>query len=167
MLLRNKDKNKISKDSGKGIRNVKKQLDLDLPSSRIEILYKFKRVFRQIEKNFTAVPFWRNGLIWSAITTIIGVTIIITVLIGKFYSNLPPEVPLVYNTLEEKWENYPKIFLFAVPIMLILLGILNIRLLQKVYYMNKKLTLMICLLITITYILELIAVNEILVISTS
>lgn len=145
----------------------KRQLGLNLKFSRLELFYKLKRASTRIEKNFVALPFWRNGLIWSTITAIVGITIITTVLIGKNYLDLPQQVPLIYDLLESKWKSYPKIFFFFVPLMLISFGIINIQFLQKVYYMNKNLALMICLVLTISYFLGLIAVNEILIICTS
>lgn len=148
-------------------KDEKKQLDLELKFSRFEIFYRIRRFSRQIEKQFTALPFWRNGLIWLAIGSIVGVTIITTLIIGKHYLNLPQEVPIIYNTLEGNWKSYPKIFLFFVPLVFVLVGILNIQILQRAYYMNKKLTLMICFLISVTYFLGLIAVNEIIIICTS
>ena len=156
MLLRKKSK-----------KSEKRQLGFELKPSRFELFYKFKRLTTQVEKSFTVLPFWRNGLIWMAISTIIGITIITTLIIGKSYLKLPEQVPLIYDTLEEDWQSFPKIYFFGVPLILVLIGILNIQLLQKVYYMNKKLTLMICILITLTYFLGLAAVNEILIICTS
>jgi len=158
-LKGDKKKNQISKE--------KKQLDLDLPSSKIEFFFKLKRKFKRVEENFTAIPFWRNGLIWATITTVISVSIITTILIGKYYDKLPPDVPIIYDTYNERWDSYPKIFIFSIPVLLIVLGFLNVRLLQRVYFMNKKLTLMICIIMTGLYIFELIAVNEILLICIS
>lgn len=156
MLLRPKDK------------NVKRpQLGLGLKFSQLELFYKFKRFAAQVEKNFTALPFWRNGIIWISIVTIIGVTIISTLLISKHYLDLPEDIPLIYDTLEAKWKSFPKFFFFSVPLILIIIGICNLQILTKVYYMNKRLTLMICLVLTASYFLVLIAVNEILIISTS
>jgi len=143
------------------------QMGFKLKFSRLEFLYKFKRTSRQIEKQFTALPFWRNGLIWLAIASIIGVTITSTLMIGKHYLDLPHRIPLIYDTLEGKWKNFPKIYFFFAPLIFVLIGIINIQILQKIYYMNKKLTLMICILITVTYSLGLIAVNEILILCTS
>jgi len=145
----------------------KPQLGLNLKFSRLEFLYKLKRINRRIEKNFTVLPFWRNGMIWAAIAFIIGITTIITLTIARKYSALPPEVPLIYDTVSEKWQSFPKMFFFAVPIALIVIGIIIIQLLQKVYYMNKRLTLMICLIICMIYLLSLLAVNEIILFSTT
>ena len=147
--------------------NQNRQLDLKLGYSKAEILYKLKRLASNVEKNFTALPFWRNGLIWAKIISVFSVSVISLLLIGKSYSKLPPQIPLVYNTQEEEWKLIPKIFVFTVPFGFLMLGVANIQLLRRVYYMNKKLTLMICFTITITYLLGLLAVNEILLISTS
>jgi uncharacterized membrane protein YqhA len=160
----------LSKNSKEKIKQEKKkklQMGLGLSFSRFEIFYKIKRKLREVEKNFTVLPFWQNGWIWASISTMIGITIISTLLIGKFYSQLPPEVPIVFIPEEEKWMNLPRLSLFTVPLILIIVGIINIYILQKVYYMNKRLTLMICLILVITYILELVGINEILIISTS
>lgn len=138
------------------------QLDMDLKSSRFELYYKLKRMVSRIEKNYTLLPFWRNALIWAAIMSVISVSIISTVMIFKSYSGLPTRVPLIYNAVDEGWESYPKIYLYVIPLLLFAVGIVNIRILQKVYYMNKKLTLMICMLITVLYLIELVALNHIL-----
>lgn len=153
----------LKKDSTK----EKPQLGLNLRFSRLEFLFKVKRMNRRIEKNFTVLPFWRNGLIWTAIASIIGITTIITLTIAKKYGDLPPEVPLIYDTVLEKWQSYPKMFFFSIPIILIVIGIIIIQLLQRVYYMNKKLTIMICIIISVVYMLSLLAVNEIILFSTS
>jgi len=142
-----------------------RQLDLELSYTRFEIIYKILRFGRYIEKMFTVLPFWRNGFIWLAITSSLGISIISTLLISKYFSDLPEEVPLLYNTTEETWKRFPKIYLYGIPLVFLFFGIISIQLLQRVYYMNKKMTLMICSLIPITYFLGLIALNEILTIS--
>jgi len=148
-------------------REKARQLDMELSHSRIEILYKLKRLATSVEKQFTAVPIWRNVLMWIAVSSTIGISIIITLLVNRHYNQLPPEVPILYDSYNESWDSYPRVFLFTVPLVLLVFGLLSIRMLQKVYYMNKKLTLMICALITISYIFEYIAVSEILNISTT
>jgi len=144
-----------------------RQLGFKLKFSRLEVFYKFKRLASRIEKNFTVLPFWKSGLIWLAITSMIGITIITTLIIGKNYLRLPQSIPLLYSAIERDWRSVPKIFLFSIPLLSIILGIINIQLLQKVYYMNKRLTLTICVILTVTYFLEFLAVNEILIICTS
>jgi hypothetical protein len=140
------------------------QLDLKISSKR-ELLYRFKRWVRKVERDFTVLPFWRNGYIWILIISILSVSIINTLLIAKKYSLLPPEVPILYITEVQKWQSFPRIFLFMVPLALFLIGVVNIRLLQRAYYMNKRLTQMICLLLAVAYILELIGVNELILLS--
>ncbi len=158
----------IRKDKKKEDKTAKvKQLDMELSHSKIELFYKLKRIAKNVEKQFTAIPIWRNILMWIAVSSTIGISIIITLMVNKSYSKLPPEIPIIYDTFNERWNNYPRVFLFAVPLTLLIIGLLNIRMLQKVYYMNKKLTLMICALITISYIFEFLAISEVLNISTT
>lgn len=162
MLIRkSKKKNKDNK------KEKAKQLDMKLSHSKIELFYKLKRIARDIEKQFTAIPIWRNILMWIAVSSTIGISIIITLMVNKSYNQLPPEIPIIYDSFNERWDNYPRVFLFAVPLTLLTIGLLNIRMLQKVYYMNKKLTQMMCILITISFIFEFIAISEILDISTT
>ncbi|MBN2016109.1 hypothetical protein JW766_04730 [Candidatus Dojkabacteria bacterium] len=145
----------------------KDQLGLGISRSKFALFPRFKLLTRQIEKNFIVLPFWRNGYIWAAIISIIATNIAVIIFISRFYPKLPPEVPLIYDTVNERWDSFPRAFLYLIPIVLVIFGFLNIRLLQKVYYMNKRLTLMISLLIAVIFFLELIAVNELLIISTS
>lgn len=142
------------------------QLGMGLKYSRFEFLFKLKRLARQVEKNYTVLPFWQNGYIWAAISSIFGVTAIVMILIISRFADLPPEIPLVYDIQEENWQSYPKIFMFLIPASLLILGILNIQILRKTYYMNKRLTLMICLIITISSFLTLVASREIILLAT-
>lgn len=160
MLIR---KNKKKRDRTEKV----KQLDMKLSHSKIELFYKLKRIAKGVEKQFTAIPIWRNILMWIAVSSTIGISIIITLMVNRCYSELPPEIPIVYDTFNDRWDNYPRVFLFAVPLVLLIIGLLNIRMLQKVYYMNKKLTLMICALVTISFVFEFIAISEVLNISTT
>lgn len=140
---------------------------MNLRFSRLELLYKLRRFSRKVEQTFLVVPFWRNGFIWAGIMSILCITVIITVLVGKYYELLPPDIPLLYDTASDVWLSYPKMFTFAIPIALVTTGIIIIQVLQKVYYMNKKMTLMICIIISGIYFLALIAVNEIIVLQIS
>lgn len=153
-------KERIQKDE-------KKQYDLNLKFSRFEVFYALIRRAKSIEKRFTVLPFWRGGLIWTAIISIFAITFITIILVLNNYDNLPPNIPLIYDTIEERWESYPKLYILSIPSLLAVLGIINIKFLQKVYYMNKRLTLMVCLLLTIIYFLGLIGINEIISLSTS
>lgn len=142
------------------------QLGMGLKYSKFEFLFKLKRLARQVERNYTVLPFWQNGYIWAAISSIFGVTAIILVLIISRFSELPPEVPLLYDIQEENWESYPRIFMLLIPAALLVLGMINIQILRKTYYMNKRLTLMICLIITISSLLTLVASREIILLAT-
>ncbi|MBU0976518.1 MAG: hypothetical protein ABIE03_00790 [Patescibacteria group bacterium] len=142
-----------------------RQLGIGLRYSRFEILFKLKRLARKVEKNYTVLPFWQNGFIWAAISSVFGVSAIILMVIIRKLEMLPPEIPLLYDIEEESWQSYPKALLFVIPAGLLFLGIVNIQILRKTYYMNKRLTLMICLLVTVLSMLTLVATREILMLA--
>ena len=137
-----------------------KQIDLGLKHSKFEFIYKFKRIVRDVEKDFTALPLWRGELVWIAIVFMIFTSIVTTILIKNSYDKLPPYVPILYNISEESWYTFPKVYLFMIPFIILILGILNINYFKKVYYMNKKLSGMICIILIIVYVFEVIAVKE-------
>ena len=95
------------------------------------------------------------------------ISIITLAMIFKHYSELPPEIPLLYNSSEEKWDLLPKMYIFSIPAAYFVLGFINIQVLRQAYYMNKKMTLMICFSMTILYLLGLLAANEIITLSIS
>ncbi|MDD3647792.1 MAG: hypothetical protein PHS44_04830 [Candidatus Dojkabacteria bacterium] len=142
-----------------------KQLGINLRYSKFEFIYKLKRLARKVEKNYTVLPFWQNGLIWTAIFSVFGVSSIIIMMLIKRYHQLPNEVPLIYDIENESWRSFQKILLYTIPGGLLILGILNIQVLRKTYYMNKRLTLMICLLLTVLSFLTLVATTEIMMLS--
>ena len=154
-----------TKAKDKGIPK-EQQINMGLRYSRLEFLYKLKRMARRVEKDYTVLPFWQNALIWAAIISVFCVSIIAFILIRKNYSSLPPEIPLIFDLQEENWKSYPKVYIFSVPVVLILTGFINIQVLKKVYYMNKNMTLMICFLIVLTSLLSLAALNEIILLTT-
>ncbi len=144
---------------------INEQIDLGIKHSKLEFFYKLKRLASNIEKKYTVLPFWQNGFIWLSIISTIGFPTLIFIQIAKSYSKLPPDIPFIYNTQLDKWKSVPRITTFLLPITLFILGLVNIRYLQKVYYMNKRMTLMICFMSSILYMLEYLAINEIIVLS--
>ena len=143
-----------------------KQFDLELKYSRLEPFYKIKRFSKNIEKTFTVIPFWRNGVIWAAITSIAASCVLLMVMNTKYYHRLPPQIPLIFDIQSGQWQSVPKIFIWTVPFIVGALGIANLHILRKVYYMNKSMTLMICILLVISCFLSVISINEIFIIST-
>ncbi len=142
-----------------------KQLDLELKYSRLEALYKFKRFSKEIEKTFTVLPFWSNGIIWAAIISIATTCVLIMLMNMSYYHKLPPQIPFIYNIPKAEWQAVPKIFIWAVPFILGLLGAINLHFLRKAYYMNKNMALTICIFLVIASFLIVFSVNEIFIIS--
>jgi len=155
----------INRKKSKKKNKKEQQLDMELSHSKFELFYKLRRFAKNVEKQFTAIPIWRNALMWIAVSSTIGISIIVTLMVNRHYNDLPPDIPIIYDTFNERWISYSKVFLFAVPLSILVVGLLNIHILKKVYYMNKKLTLMICGLMTIAFIFEFIAINEVIDIS--
>lgn len=141
------------------------QLDLGMHSGRFEIFYKVKRCITNIEKRFLALPQWRNGFIWTAIVTMVASTILNGLALAMHYTQLPDEIPLVFSYHNNAWELYPKEYILAVPVVMTVIALITIRIVQNTYYMNKKLTQMICIIFTVSYILEFIGINEIIILS--
>jgi hypothetical protein len=145
----------------------KRQLGLELQYSRFELFYKIKRFARKLEKQFTVLPFWRHGTIWVVIMTIVGISGIWILLLQKYYSDLPPEITLIYDVTTNKWRSFPRIYSFVIPVILLVVGFLAINTLWRTYYMNKRLTMMIGFVIILSYILFFIALNQILILNLS
>ena len=137
------------------------QLDMSLKYSKLEFFYKFLRKTRNIEKNFLALPFWKNAALWAMILSASSTTILSVLLIRKNYNYIPPEIPMIYNSREGIWLNMPKLFIWAFPSGIAILGFINVQLLKKVYYMHKRLTLTICFMLAIIYIMGIIGLNQI------
>lgn len=142
-----------------------KQFDLELKYSKLEPLYKFKRFSQGIEKKFTVLPFWRNGIIWLTICTISATFILLMAINIKYYYKLPPQIPLLYDIQNERWTSYSKIFVWTIPFLVGFLGLLNLQFLRKVYYMNKDMTLAICLFLAAACVLVVLSVNELYIVS--
>ncbi len=151
----------------KNSKNGEKQIDFELPSSRKEVFYKLKRKISSVEKKFTAIPFWQNWVIWINIASVIGISLITFLLILRHFSDLTPKVPMIFDTYNEKYHIISKAYLFLIPVVLVIGGFINVKLLQRTYYMNKRLVLMMGIISTLAYVLSLIAVNQILILSLS
>jgi len=144
-----------------------RQLDLGLRFSKLESFYKILRLRTKIEKTFTAIPFWKNGVLWLLIITMASTIILSVIHIYSNYKSMTPEIPITWNTQKADWESTPKILIWIFPVFLVILGIVNIYFLKYSYYMNKKLNLMICFILSILFILSYLALNQIILITTT
>ena len=144
----------------------KKQLGLGLHFPKFGSLNKFKQITWDIEKKFTVLPFWRNGILWTYIISYFGFSILSGLQILKLNSKISPKVPLLYDVQKESWMIFPKEFIWLFPVLILAAGFVNTSILKRSYYMNKNMTIMICILLTIGNFLAWISLNEILMLST-
>ncbi|MBN1915939.1 hypothetical protein JW796_03030 [Candidatus Dojkabacteria bacterium] len=115
------------------------QIQLDIKDSKLEPIYKIKRVVTRLEKKAEVMPFWRSGITIIALVVSTFSIVIITFVIYYFFPRLPISLPLFYNQTTDHWNLYDKSLYLGFPLVYTGLLIMTWRIIYMVFPFDRRL----------------------------
>lgn len=143
----------------------KQQLHLNLtstpPEKAKQVLAKVKMKLQKNSDMLEVSMLWRTPALPFAITSMIF-DVILMGLGGLIKFNvIPPQLPVFYNSFEQRWEQFDKSIVFIAPIFIFITEMLVIQFSIKIFRQDRRLSMVLCWILTLLNVLIFIIVTQI------
>lgn len=143
----------------------KQQLHLDLNSSTpLKAKQLVAKVKMNLQKNSDMLEvsmLWRTPALPFAITSMVFNILLIGLGGVLKFSEIPPQLPVFYNSFERRWEQFDKSIVFIAPIFIFFTELLVIQFSIKIFRQDRRLSMVLCWILTLLNVLIFIIVTQI------
>ncbi len=119
---------------------AREQMALDLPKSNWDGYYDIKRKLNKTEALFEALPYWKNFSPVMALVSSVALVLFLALLSWQKFSELPAQIPLIFNQRLGSWELIDKQLLIVVPVIFAMLLVIILRLNRLVFNFDRRLS---------------------------
>lgn len=142
------------------------QLGIDVPNSRFEKFYSFKRRLEAEEESFITTPFKNTATFYITFFISLFSFLSLVFQILSRWENIPELIPLLFSQIDSKWILLPKLYIFGYVSIPLIIFILSFTLFKKMYELEKPIALTLLIFTNLIVIGTFIGVTQILSLTT-
>ncbi len=142
---------------------TKDQLEMELysPSDKIQKWVAISKMNLKKRNELLEISMlWKSPALPFAITSLV-LDLLILIIGGIIaFNNIPPKIPLFYNSADKKWEQTDKSIIFIFPIFLFIIEAITINFVIKIFRYDRRLSMVSFWILTLLNILIFIIIAQ-------